>query len=248
MKEYYSHKSVDDRMQTAADHAHGTAELAEGFAGAFGFAAEGSAAGLHHDDGKYAPKFQARLNGASETYEHSSAGMYLFEKRSEAPGRQTFKFTWLLLAHAVGGHHSLLADRRRFSRHRALHVGRKNRTGFRRSDGAAFGALRPAYGKIRGQGRKAEREPSEYPRELPTGLLRPCLRAISELVKNYGCTSVLCTATQPALEGLLSNNRIIAREICPDTAGIYEEGRAAAPRMGFAAAKLCRLPALRAAA
>ena len=61
-------------MQTAADHAHGTAELAEGFAGAFGFAAEGSAAGLHHDDGKYAPKFQARLNGASETYEYSSAG------------------------------------------------------------------------------------------------------------------------------------------------------------------------------
>ncbi|MDY6987224.1 MAG: CRISPR-associated helicase Cas3' [Thermodesulfobacteriota bacterium] len=34
---------------------------------------------------------------------------------------------------------------------------------------------------------------------LPEPYLRPCLEAIRELTRNYGCTIVLCTATQPAL-------------------------------------------------
>ena len=35
---------------------------------------------------------------------------------------------------------------------------------------------------------------------LPTGYLLPCLAALSELVRNYGATVVICTATQPGLE------------------------------------------------
>lgn len=35
---------------------------------------------------------------------------------------------------------------------------------------------------------------------LPTPYLRPCIEAISELVNNYGCTAVLCSATQPAID------------------------------------------------
>lgn len=34
---------------------------------------------------------------------------------------------------------------------------------------------------------------------IPPGLLRPVLAALGELVRNYGCTVVLCTATQPAI-------------------------------------------------
>jgi CRISPR-associated endonuclease/helicase Cas3 len=34
---------------------------------------------------------------------------------------------------------------------------------------------------------------------IPRPLLRPCVAAMDELVRNYGCSVVLCTATQPAL-------------------------------------------------
>lgn len=35
---------------------------------------------------------------------------------------------------------------------------------------------------------------------FPSQFLLPCMRAIEELVKEYGCTTVLCSATQPGLE------------------------------------------------
>jgi len=58
---------------------------------------------------------------------------------------------------------------------------------------------------------------------IPVNLLAPTLAALKELVRNYGCTVVLCTATQPALhhredfpigvEGV--------REITPDVPGLF---------------------------
>lgn len=55
---------------------------------------------------------------------------------------------------------------------------------------------------------------------LPREFLRPCMRAVSELARNYGCTAVLCSATQPALDGLLPPE-LAPREIMDDVPGLY---------------------------
>ena len=44
-----------------------------------------------------------------------------------------------------------------------------------------------------------ERSHMDEAQMLPRRLLLPCLAAIDELVRNYGATVVLCTATQPAV-------------------------------------------------
>lgn len=59
---------------------------------------------------------------------------------------------------------------------------------------------------------------------LPVPYLEPCIAAISQLVKNYGSTVVLCTATQPALDSYfqkyLPNHHI--EEICSGTERLFE--------------------------
>lgn len=58
---------------------------------------------------------------------------------------------------------------------------------------------------------------------LPIPYLRPCVWAISQLVKNYKVSALLCTATQPALESIfqefLPGSPI--RELCPP--GTYSQ-------------------------
>jgi len=56
---------------------------------------------------------------------------------------------------------------------------------------------------------------------LPTGLLLPCLAALSELVRNYGATVVICTATQPKLGDLL-DEKVKPREIMQSPDRLYE--------------------------
>jgi CRISPR-associated endonuclease/helicase Cas3 len=57
---------------------------------------------------------------------------------------------------------------------------------------------------------------------IPLGLLRPCMEAMRELARNYRCSIVLCTATQPALgapdfrDGL----PLEGRELAPDPPGL----------------------------
>lgn len=61
---------------------------------------------------------------------------------------------------------------------------------------------------------------------LPLKLLRPCLAAIRELAARYGCTVVLCTATQPSItaerddfKGGLTN----VRELVDDREDLYRK-------------------------
>lgn len=56
---------------------------------------------------------------------------------------------------------------------------------------------------------------------MPVPYLRPCIRAIAELVERYGSTAVLCTSTQPELQPLLDEsfdgNHVRVPEISPFT-------------------------------
>lgn len=56
---------------------------------------------------------------------------------------------------------------------------------------------------------------------LPANYLKPCLQTISELVYNYQCSAVLCTATQPALKQFFPS-QIPVREICSDVGSHFE--------------------------
>ena len=53
---------------------------------------------------------------------------------------------------------------------------------------------------------------------LPVPYLRPCLAAICQLVKRFGCSAVLCTATQPAVGRILQEYlpEHPVRELCPE--------------------------------
>lgn len=52
---------------------------------------------------------------------------------------------------------------------------------------------------------------------LPIPYLRPCVFAVAQLVEHYGTSAVLCTATQPALDGIFREflPGRSAAEICP---------------------------------
>ena len=59
---------------------------------------------------------------------------------------------------------------------------------------------------------------------LPVPFLKPCVSAIGELVRHYGATAVLCTATQPEL-GRLFNElapELSIREIAPEPDELFE--------------------------
>lgn len=60
---------------------------------------------------------------------------------------------------------------------------------------------------------------------LPLKLLRPIMAAIDELARNYSCSIVLCTATQPALlkEHGFYNGFENVRELAPNPPALFQE-------------------------
>ncbi|MDY0263064.1 CRISPR-associated endonuclease Cas3'' [Syntrophotalea acetylenica] len=60
---------------------------------------------------------------------------------------------------------------------------------------------------------------------IPTEYLEPCLAALRELVEHYGCTVLLCTATQPALDDKSSLRMALpsVTEIVEDPSRLYQE-------------------------
>ncbi len=55
---------------------------------------------------------------------------------------------------------------------------------------------------------------------LPRDYLKPSLLAVQELVQNYGCTAVFCTATQPALEQFFPA-KVRFTELAPNPPELY---------------------------
>lgn len=56
---------------------------------------------------------------------------------------------------------------------------------------------------------------------IPVGFLAPCIRALAELVKHYGCTVLLSSATQPAAEGQFDKMGLRCTEIISDTKELF---------------------------
>ena len=100
-------KDNTTRWHTLQDHLISTGETAAGFAREFGSQNAAKLAGILHDLGKYSLKFQARLRGAKESVDHSTAGAQVISK---FVGNGFDKIVADIIAYAIAGHHAGLSD------------------------------------------------------------------------------------------------------------------------------------------
>lgn len=60
---------------------------------------------------------------------------------------------------------------------------------------------------------------------IPNPTLLPCVAAIAELVRHYGATALLCTATQPALDDCFLAYALPIKELCPNRSQVFQQLR-----------------------
>jgi CRISPR-associated endonuclease/helicase Cas3 len=107
---HYAHSTADESRadwQILREHLNDTADRAEHFGEPLGIGKAARLAGLLHDLGKYNPQFQARLAGAKERVDHSTAGAAIVRRL----GKGDDKFVAELIAYAIAGHHAGLPDK-----------------------------------------------------------------------------------------------------------------------------------------
>src|SRR5947209_473226 len=114
MTDYVAHSHVrlpESEWHGLADHLNAVSTRAEGLTKKLRLGSWGAALGLLHDLGKYFSEFQARVRGAPDAVDHSTAGAQLAVSAFGQLGR--------LIAYGIAGHHGGLpngiADPRRLT-------------------------------------------------------------------------------------------------------------------------------------
>lgn len=102
--EYYAHTREDGERQTVKDHLIGVSKLAEGFSVDF-LKPLAKKASYDHDTGKYALKYQWRLDDDNIKFSHAACGALEYKKFADkndcfAP----------LMEYCIAGHHTGLMD------------------------------------------------------------------------------------------------------------------------------------------
>jgi CRISPR-associated endonuclease/helicase Cas3 len=107
---HYAHSTDDEsrtNWQVLSEHLNDTADRAERFGERLGIGKAARLAGLLHDLGKYNPQFQARLAGAKDRVDHSTAGGAIVTRLAKGDD----KIVAELIAYAIAGHHAGLPDK-----------------------------------------------------------------------------------------------------------------------------------------
>lgn len=108
---FYAHSTAAKNRcnwQRLDEHLLGTAQRAEQFGDPIRISRAARLAGLLHDLGKYTREFQARLDGAGERVDHSTAGAAVVTQLARCSDD---KIIAELIGYAIAGHHAGLPDK-----------------------------------------------------------------------------------------------------------------------------------------